>query len=99
MTAGASRFGDREYDAMIGAGLLDTVGATIAELLAGPRCVIITDGNVAPRFGDRVRKSVAAAGFQPGLIAIPPGERDKTLEQVADLRSVGGGRTGSAIVL
>jgi 3-dehydroquinate synthase len=70
------------YDAIVGAGLLDTVGVTIAQLLAGPRCVIITDANVAPLFGDRVRESLVAAGFQPGLIAIPPGERSKTLEQV-----------------
>ena len=70
------------YDAIVGAGLLYTVGVTIAQLLAGPRCVIITDANVAPLFGDRVRESLAAAGFQPGLIAILPGERSKTLEQV-----------------
>ena len=82
MTAVESRAGDHQYDAIIGAGLLDTAGEAIAQQLSGPRCAIITDANVAPLFGDRVRASLSAAGFQPALIAIPSGERSKTLEQV-----------------
>jgi 3-dehydroquinate synthase len=82
VTAVASRTGDHEYEAIIGAGLLDTAGTAIAQQLGGPRCAIITDANVAPLFAGRVRESLSAAGFQPALITIPPGERSKTLEQV-----------------
>ena len=33
-------------------------------------------------FGNRVKKSLASAGFRPTLITIPAGEKSKTLEQV-----------------
>ncbi|MEY2536688.1 MAG: 3-dehydroquinate synthase [Verrucomicrobiota bacterium] len=68
--------------AVIGAGLLEASGESIAKQLAGPICTIITDTNVASLFGDRLRASLSAAGFRPALIAIPPAERFKTLEQV-----------------
>ena len=45
------------------------------------RCAIISDSNVAPLFADRVKKSLASAGFRPTLITIPAGEKSKTLEQ------------------
>ena len=44
-------------------------------------CAIISDSNVAPLFGKRVKQSLTGAGLQPTLITIPAGERSKTLEQ------------------
>jgi 3-dehydroquinate synthetase len=45
-------------------------------------CAIISDANVRPRFADRLKRSLASAGFRPTLITIPPGEKSKTLEKV-----------------
>jgi len=44
-------------------------------------CAVISDSNVARLFADRVKKSLASAGFRPTLITIPAGERSKTLQQ------------------
>jgi 3-dehydroquinate synthase len=69
------------YRVFAEAGLLDTIGSTIANILHGSRCAIITDSNVAPLFADRAKQSLTAAGFDPIVITIPAGEQSKTLEQ------------------
>lgn len=69
------------YQALIGSQLLEKLGATIAKKLPAACCAIISDSNVAPLFGDRVRRSLASANFQPTLITIPAGEKSKALEQ------------------
>lgn len=75
------RVGRDSYRVLIGAGLLATTGETIKEKLSPARCAIISDANVAPRFADRIRKSLTAAGFESVLITLPAGEQSKTLEQ------------------
>src|SRR5206468_6248891 len=47
-----------------------------------PRCAIISDQQVASRFGERTRQSLVSSGFEPLLIVIPAGEQSKSLEQV-----------------
>jgi 3-dehydroquinate synthase len=69
------------YDVLIESSLLDCVGDVVKKRLGGPYCVVISDTNVAPLFGDRVKHSLMPAGFQPTLITIPAGEKSKTLEQ------------------
>jgi 3-dehydroquinate synthase len=69
------------YDVLIESGLLDCVGDVIKKQLGDLHCAIISDTNVAPLFGDRVKRSLTAAGLQPELITIPAGEKSKTLEQ------------------
>jgi len=66
----------------IGAALLTRTGELIHEILIGPHCAIISDANVAPLFGDRVKQILISSGFEPALITIPAGETSKTLEQV-----------------
>jgi len=65
----------------IGAALLARTGELIHEILIGPHCAIISDSNVAPLFGDRVKQSLTSSGFEPALITIPAGETSKTLAQ------------------
>src|ERR1051325_3795319 len=67
--------------AVIGPGLLKQVAQFLGSKL-GPRCAIISDSNIASLFGEKVQRSLTAAGFEPILITIPPGEVSKTLEQV-----------------
>ena len=67
---------------LIEADVLDHVGKYARKSLSRPTCVVISDRNVAPLFADRVKKSLASAGFRPMLITIPAGEKSKTLKQV-----------------
>jgi len=75
------RSGAHRYRALIGSNLLRRTGEYVRKHLAEQRCAIISDSNIAPLFGDRVRKSLISAGFRPILITIPAGEKSKTLKQ------------------
>jgi 3-dehydroquinate synthase len=77
--------GRESYDVVVGSGLLARSGALISERLKGPRCAIITDENVGSRFGAMVAESASAAGFQPTLVTVPPGEQSKTMGQAEAL--------------
>jgi 3-dehydroquinate synthase len=66
---------------LIGEGLLKQLGTLARQHFDGKTCTIISDNKVARHFADRVRQSLASAGFQPTLITIPAGEKSKTLEQ------------------
>jgi 3-dehydroquinate synthase len=70
------------YSALVGSGLLEQFGECVRKYLLRKTCAIISDTNVAPLFGDRIKRSLESANFQPTLIAIPAGEKSKTLEQV-----------------
>jgi 3-dehydroquinate synthase len=79
------RGSDHSLNAVVGTGLLDEGGATIAKALSGPRCAIISDSKVAPLFGERLTQSLISAGFQPTLVTIPAGEQSKTLAQAGTI--------------
>lgn len=100
----------RAYDIVIGEGVIGNAGSLIAERLGGRRCVIITDTNVGPIYGNTVTNSIEKAGLQVlAAITVPAGEASKdfatlqkTLEDVlaagADRRTLvialGGGVVG-----
>jgi 3-dehydroquinate synthase len=69
------------YPALIGSGLLEQVGERTHKYLRKKTCAIISDSNVAPLFGKRVKRSLQSANFQPTLITIPAGEKSKTLKR------------------
>ena len=62
--------GNRSYDIKIGTGLLARLGLECARLGLGSRCAVISDANVAPRFGSAAQKALVRAGFGPTLITI-----------------------------
>ena len=67
---------------LIGEALLEQIGSALRKyLIFATTCAMISDSNVAQLFADRVKKSLASAGFRPTLITIPAGEKSKTLEQ------------------
>jgi 3-dehydroquinate synthase len=74
--------GERSYDIKIGTGLLYRLGVECARLGLGTRCAIISDTNVAPRFGSTAQKALSKAGFAPTLITIRAGETAKSLKTV-----------------
>jgi 3-dehydroquinate synthase len=74
--------GNRSYQIHIGPGLIDRLGKECSRLKLGKRCAIISDRNVAPKFGRAVRQSLARAGFDTLLITLPAGETAKSLASV-----------------
>ena len=75
----------REYDVVIGPGLIDQAGSYIAPLLKRGRTAIVADATVAQLHAGRLVASLAAAGVEAHLITIPPGEASKSFEGLADL--------------
>ncbi|MDX8408727.1 MAG: 3-dehydroquinate synthase [Mariprofundales bacterium] len=72
--------GARSYDIRMGPGSLDHLGQAMRELLpdAG-RCLVVSNTVVAPLYLQRLRDSLAAAGWQCVEIILPDGEQSKTL--------------------
>jgi 3-dehydroquinate synthase len=77
----AISLGSERRRVLLGEGLLKQIGTYVRTHLARKTCAVITDGNVARLFHKRVRESLMSAGFKPTLIAIPAGEKSKTLKQ------------------
>ncbi|KNY23376.1 3-dehydroquinate synthase [Methylobacterium sp. ARG-1] len=67
----------RDYDILIGRGLIETAGARVAAL-GGRRAAIVTDANVAALYGDRLRTSLERAGLGSGIVTVAPGEGSKS---------------------
>lgn len=70
----------RNYAVMVGAGLLEEAGEYAAPLVRGRRAVICAGENVMPLYGERLKKSLARAGFTAALYGYPAGENAKTPE-------------------
>ncbi len=100
---------ERSYRIRIGTGVLKRLGVECRKLGLGNRCAIITDTNVARRFGSAARHSLKAEGFEPIFVTVPAGEPAKSLgvvqrcyDQLADQRlerksfivALGGGVVG-----
>ncbi len=101
--------GSRSYPILVGGDLLASLGRRCKPLGFSPRCAVIADTNVAPRFADLAIASLKHAGFEPSLVTVPAGEQAKRLtvvercfDQLADQRlerksfvvALGGGVTG-----
>jgi len=71
--------GERSYSILIGPGVLSRLGLECRKLALGRRCAIISDRNVAPRYARAAAQTLVAAGFEPILITLPPGETAKSL--------------------
>lgn len=101
MTRETARIGNRSYDVVVGARLLETVGSIIAKTVGSPRCAILTDTTVASLLGDQIIIALTSGGFQPTLIAIGAGEKSKTLEtagQICDQMIAAGLDRGSYVI-
>jgi 3-dehydroquinate synthase len=72
--------GNRSYDIKIGNGLLARVGRECARLGLARRCTIISDRNVAPRYGKAAQEALRKAGFEARVIILPAGETAKSLK-------------------
>ncbi len=76
----------REYDILIGRGLLDRAGAEIRRVLPQTdKLFVVTDTNVGPLYRDRLNKSLSEAGFRVAFHRIPAGESSKCAGQLFEL--------------
>lgn len=81
------KLGDRSYDILIGAGLIERAGYEIAKRAKSVRVAIISDETVAGLHLDRLTRSLTAAGIDSTPILVAPGEKSKgfaTLETVTN---------------
>jgi 3-dehydroquinate synthase len=79
--------GPASHTVNIGAGLLDRLGELAAAAGLGGRCALVTDTNVARLFAARAEHALRAAGFDPLIVEVAPGETSKStaaLERVYD---------------
>ena len=75
----------KEYDVIIGEGILDSLGERCASLLGKGRAVIVTDSNVAPLWLGKAKASLEKAGIKTIEFIFPAGEESKSKETLFEL--------------
>jgi shikimate kinase/3-dehydroquinate synthase len=71
---------ERSYDVLIGPDLIKRAGAHIAPVLPQPRCVIITDSNVAALHLPTLEAALTEVGIKHSTLTVAPGEESKSFE-------------------
>lgn len=71
----------QRYEIRIEAGLLDAVGEQCADVLRAEKVLLISDSNVAPLYGERVRTSLRKQGYAVQGLVIEAGEASKNATQ------------------
>lgn len=67
----------RNYDILIGRGLLDRIGEEIQKLGKAEKICIISESTVFPLYGERIAANLEEAGFQVVSFVFPAGEASK----------------------
>ena len=70
----------RQYDVIIGSGLLSSLGSRVAQITKGKKVCVVSDTNVMPLYGDAVLRSLEIAGLDHCSFVIPAGESSKNGE-------------------
>lgn len=77
---------DRPYTVTVERGVIDRVGEIARPLKKpGTRVMLISDSNVMPLYGGRVRASLEAAGFTVREFVFPAGEEHKQIATVCGM--------------
>jgi len=77
--------GERSYDILIGAGLLQDAGDHLKAILNRPKTVVVTDENVARDQLADFQAACSEAGGAAETIILPPGEGTKSFAQLENL--------------
>ncbi len=77
--------GARSYDVHVANGNLDSVGFAASRLRLAGKAALITDSNVCPLYGERVRQSLEDAGYSVSTHVFDAGEAQKNLSTVEQL--------------
>ncbi len=75
----------KNYDVVIGNGILSQLGERCVSLLGKRRAVIVTDSNVAPLWLDEAKQSLCNAGIDTVEFVFPAGEESKCKETLFEL--------------
>ena len=67
----------KEYEVLIGAGLLTRLGSETAKIINPGKAVIVSDSHVWPLYGEITAKSLQSSGFDVTHYVIPAGEESK----------------------
>ena len=68
----------KQYDILIGQGLLPTLGAEAKKLGKAQKICVVSESNVYPLYGATVEESLKNAGFSWFPMYSPPGKKAKT---------------------
>lgn len=66
-------------------GILNDLGEIVRPYINGNRALIVTDSNVSPLYGDKVKSQLELVGFDVAISEIIAGEESKNLTTVSDL--------------
>lgn len=95
--------GTRSYDVFVKNGALESVGYLTGRLRLTGKAALITDSNVCPLYGARVRQSLEDSGYSVSLHVFDAGERNKnlgTVEKIAnEMVAAGHDRTSFIVAL
>ena len=69
--------GDRSYEVTIGPGVLNRIGAMMAQLAPGARAGIVADTHVLSLHGETLKAALDAAGIGHATVEVPQGETAK----------------------
>lgn len=69
---------DDSYPIVIGPALFPQIGADLAKSPLGRAAAVISDSNVAPRYGQRLLFDLEKAGVLAHLLSFPSGEKSKS---------------------
>ncbi len=75
----------KEYEVIIGADILGSLGERCVSLLGKNRAVIVTDSNVAPLWLEKAEKSLKEAGIDTVSFIFEAGEESKCKETLFEL--------------
>ena len=75
----------REYDILIGTGLLEQCGARIRAVTRAERLAVVTDSNVGPLYLKMVMESLLRAGCTAFSVTFPAGEASKNIRTLNNL--------------
>lgn len=76
---------NEKYDILIGKGLLNKTGELVKTVLDCKRMVLISDTNVYPIYGDAVKASLEAQGYEVFTYVFKAGESSKNTANVIDM--------------
>ena len=63
----------RNYDVLIGSGLLDTLGSHATAMKKARKVCIVSETNVWPLYGERAKSSLLRAGLEVAEFVFPAG--------------------------
>lgn len=75
----------KEYNVIIGKGILSSLGEKCVSLFGRSKAAIITDSNVAPLWLDKASESLKTAGIDAVTYVFPAGEESKNIHTLTDI--------------